>query len=130
MTPPLDGLVMRESTCSVPTSSDLLSTSLCPSRCILPQNSHLALFMAEYVYALHDFVPEHDDEVPFRAGERIQIVERDDLYGDGWWQVSSCSLNFPTCVGRLLRGLPYFHWRSSASCQFSPFYAVLPTALH
>ncbi|KAG5221007.1 polar growth protein [Salix suchowensis] len=42
--------------------------------------------MPEYVYALHDFQPEHEDEVPFRAGERIEIVEKDDQYGDGWWQ--------------------------------------------
>ncbi|TFK43957.1 hypothetical protein BDQ12DRAFT_719130 [Crucibulum laeve] len=42
--------------------------------------------MPDYVYALHDFQPEHEDEVPFRAGERIEVVEKDDLYGDGWWQ--------------------------------------------
>ena len=44
--------------------------------------------MPEYVYALHDFQPEHEDEVPFLAGEQIEIVEKDDLYGDGWWQAS------------------------------------------
>ena len=43
--------------------------------------------MEEYVYAVHDFVPENEDEVPFKAGERIQVIEKDDLYGDGWWQV-------------------------------------------
>ena len=43
--------------------------------------------MPEYVYALHDFLPENEDEVDFRAGERIEVVEKDDLYGDGWWQV-------------------------------------------
>ncbi|KAH9987791.1 hypothetical protein BJV77DRAFT_1024192 [Russula vinacea] len=42
--------------------------------------------MAEYVYARHDFVPEHEDEIAFRAGERIEVIERDDLYSDGWWQ--------------------------------------------
>ncbi|KAG6864282.1 hypothetical protein C0991_010835 [Blastosporella zonata] len=42
--------------------------------------------MPEYVYALHDFLPEHEDEVSFHAGERIEVVEKDDLYGDGWWQ--------------------------------------------
>ncbi|KXN84942.1 Protein pob1 [Leucoagaricus sp. SymC.cos] len=42
--------------------------------------------MTEYVYALHDFVPENEDEVPFKAGERIEVVEKDELYGDGWWQ--------------------------------------------
>ncbi|KZP00305.1 hypothetical protein CALVIDRAFT_595672 [Calocera viscosa TUFC12733] len=42
--------------------------------------------MPEFVYALHDFVAEHEDEIPFRAGERIEIVEKDDEFGDGWWQ--------------------------------------------
>jgi hypothetical protein len=44
--------------------------------------------MPEYVYALHDFLPEHEDEVSFHAGERIEVIKKDDLYGDGWWQVS------------------------------------------
>ncbi|KAG8738831.1 polar growth protein [Ceratobasidium sp. 414] len=39
-----------------------------------------------YVWAQHDFTPEHEDEIAFRAGDRIEIVERDELYGDGWWQ--------------------------------------------
>ena len=43
--------------------------------------------MPDFVYALHDFEPEHEDEVPFKQGERIEIIERDDLYSDGWWQV-------------------------------------------
>lgn len=43
--------------------------------------------MPEYVYALHDFLPENDDEVTFKAGERVEVVEKDDAYGDGWWQV-------------------------------------------
>ncbi|KAG8905271.1 polar growth protein [Tulasnella sp. 403] len=42
--------------------------------------------MVEYVYALHDFNPEHEDEITFKAGDRIEIIEKDDLYGDGWWQ--------------------------------------------
>ncbi|KAF9458484.1 hypothetical protein BDZ94DRAFT_1226253 [Collybia nuda] len=42
--------------------------------------------MPEYVYALHDFLPEHEDEVSFHAGERIEVIEKDDLYNDGWWQ--------------------------------------------
>ncbi|KAE9389360.1 hypothetical protein BT96DRAFT_980734 [Gymnopus androsaceus JB14] len=45
--------------------------------------------MPDYVYALHDFTPENDDEIPFKAGERIEVLERDDAYGDGWWQVFS-----------------------------------------
>ncbi|EGO02307.1 hypothetical protein SERLA73DRAFT_49752, partial [Serpula lacrymans var. lacrymans S7.3] len=42
--------------------------------------------MPEYVYALHDFQPEHEDEISFRAGQPIEVVEKDDLYNDGWWQ--------------------------------------------
>ncbi len=44
--------------------------------------------MHEYVYALHDFTPENPDEVTFKAGEKIEVVEKDDVYQDGWWQVS------------------------------------------
>jgi SH3 domain len=47
--------------------------------------------MTEFVYALHDFAPEHDDEISFKAGERIEVVEKDDLYSDGWWQVGRFS---------------------------------------
>ncbi|KAL5507750.1 BOI2 [Sanghuangporus vaninii] len=42
--------------------------------------------MPEYVYALHDFVPENEDEISFSAGDRIEVIEKDELYGDGWWQ--------------------------------------------
>ena len=51
--------------------------------------------MAEYVYARHDFVPEHEDEISFLAGERIEVVERDELYEDGWWQVCFRSFHSP-----------------------------------
>lgn len=52
--------------------------------------------MPEYVYALYDFLPEHDNEVEFHAGERIEFVEKDDLHGDGWWQVRIHPLFFFT----------------------------------
>ncbi|PIL37615.1 hypothetical protein GSI_01309 [Ganoderma sinense ZZ0214-1] len=42
--------------------------------------------MPEYVYAQHDFAPENPDEVSFKIGDRIEVVEKDELYGDGWWQ--------------------------------------------
>jgi len=48
--------------------------------------------MPEYVYALHDFIPEYEDEVSFRAGELIEVIEKDDTYGDGWWQVCVLAL--------------------------------------
>ena len=47
--------------------------------------------MPDYVYALHDFAPENPDEVSFKVGDRIEVVEKDELYGDGWWQVSTHS---------------------------------------
>jgi hypothetical protein len=42
------------------------------------------------VWGLHEFVAENPDEVSFKVGEVVMIVERDDQYGDGWWQVSAC----------------------------------------
>lgn len=40
----------------------------------------------EYVWGLHPFIPEHDDEIEFKTGERILVTEKDDLYQDGWWK--------------------------------------------
>lgn len=42
--------------------------------------------MPDYVYALHEFTPENPDEISLKVGERIEVVEKDDEYGDGWWQ--------------------------------------------
>jgi hypothetical protein len=42
-----------------------------------------------YRYGLYPFVAENDDEISFQPGERIEILEQDDQYGDGWWQVRS-----------------------------------------
>lgn len=39
------------------------------------------------VWALHAFEAENEDELAFEAGERIIVLERDDQYGDGWYQV-------------------------------------------
>jgi hypothetical protein len=54
--------------------------------------------MVEYVYAIHDFAPENADEISFKAGEQIEVVEKDDLYGDGWWQVSIFSAQALYCI--------------------------------
>lgn len=62
--------------------------------------------MPDYVYALHDFQPENEDEVPFRQGERIEVVERDDLYSDGWWQVSLHTFILSMEASRLACGRP------------------------
>ncbi|KAH9927346.1 uncharacterized protein B0H18DRAFT_1084840 [Fomitopsis serialis] len=42
--------------------------------------------MPEYVYALHEFTPENPDEVSFKIGDKVEVIEKDDLYGDGWWK--------------------------------------------
>ncbi|WFD32289.1 hypothetical protein MSPP1_003334 [Malassezia sp. CBS 17886] len=41
---------------------------------------------AEFVYALYNFDAENPDEVSFKVGERVLVVEKDDAYGDGWYQ--------------------------------------------
>jgi hypothetical protein len=38
--------------------------------------------------AIHTFVAEHGDELGFDIGDVIEILEKDDSYGDGWWRVS------------------------------------------
>ncbi|CAJ0634070.1 15889_t:CDS:10 [Entrophospora sp. SA101] len=40
----------------------------------------------EIVYAIHTFEATNEDEVPFQYGEPIIVIEKDDIYGDGWWQ--------------------------------------------
>jgi hypothetical protein len=40
------------------------------------------------VTAVHTFVAEHGDELEFTAGEPIEVIERYDDFGDGWWRVS------------------------------------------
>lgn len=38
------------------------------------------------VYALHAFLAENADELSFQQGEWVDVVERDDEFGDGWWR--------------------------------------------
>lgn len=40
------------------------------------------------VRAIHTFNAEHGDELEFRAGENIEVIEKDEAFGDGWWRVS------------------------------------------
>ena len=42
------------------------------------------------VFCLFDFAPENDDELGLRAGDRVEILQRQDP--DGWVQVRVCSL--------------------------------------
>jgi hypothetical protein len=69
--------------------------------------------MVEYVYARRDFVAEDEGEIALRAGERIEVIEKDELYDDGWWQVRSlcwcfCLLFSKTFCAAELRCAPYF----------------------
>lgn len=43
----------------------------------------------EVVYGAHEFEAENQDEISFKPGERIIVLEKDDQYHDGWWQVRS-----------------------------------------
>lgn len=42
----------------------------------------------EHVYAVFDFAAENEDELSFCASERVDVLDKDDQYGDGWWVVS------------------------------------------
>jgi len=39
-----------------------------------------------------DFPGTAEDEIPFKRGETIVVVAKDDGFGDGWWTVSSSFL--------------------------------------
>lgn len=56
------------------------------------------------VYGAHEFEAENEDEISFKAGERIIVLEKDDQYHDGWWQVrpSYCI----ACVKAIADGFP------------------------
>lgn len=43
--------------------------------------------MPEYVYVVHHFQPENEDELELRTTECVEVLEKDDEFGDGWWQV-------------------------------------------
>jgi hypothetical protein len=39
------------------------------------------------VWAVHSFEAEAEDEISFNIGEPITVLQRDELYQDGWWEV-------------------------------------------
>jgi hypothetical protein len=43
--------------------------------------------MPQSCWAKFEFVAENEDELYFGVGEKIEILERDEAYGDGWWRV-------------------------------------------
>ncbi|KAJ3034802.1 polar growth protein [Rhizophlyctis rosea] len=38
------------------------------------------------VYGKHNFVAEEEDEICFKVGEPLVVMEKDDAYEDGWWR--------------------------------------------
>ncbi|KAG0057232.1 polar growth protein [Gryganskiella cystojenkinii] len=42
--------------------------------------------MPETVWAIHNFEAEAEDEISFHIGEPIIVVQKDELYQDGWWE--------------------------------------------
>ncbi|RKO88125.1 hypothetical protein BDK51DRAFT_27149 [Blyttiomyces helicus] len=38
------------------------------------------------VYGKHNFTAEEEDEITFKTGDAIVVLECDDLYSDGWWK--------------------------------------------
>lgn len=38
------------------------------------------------VWSTHEFHAENDDELSFLPGEAILVLEKDEVYNDGWWQ--------------------------------------------
>jgi hypothetical protein len=67
--------------------------TVCPPCIILVTMQQVAVemlpleVMTEFVTALRDFVAEDEEDLPFRAGDRIEIIEKDYSYDDGWWTV-------------------------------------------
>ncbi|KAF8946285.1 polar growth protein [Haplosporangium gracile] len=42
--------------------------------------------MTETVWAIHNFEAEADDEISFHIDEPIIVLQKDELYQDGWWE--------------------------------------------
>ncbi|KAG0369104.1 polar growth protein, partial [Mortierella sp. AD032] len=42
--------------------------------------------MSETVWAIHNFEAEADDEISFHIDEPIIVLQKDELYHDGWWE--------------------------------------------
>lgn len=68
----------------------------------------------DVVYGAHPFEAENEDELSFGRGERIVVLQRDEEFGDGWYEVSrvarglstaGLSLHGPTRVPRASPGL-------------------------
>lgn len=81
--------VFNQTRIDIISSSFSLPLSFFPSP---PPSVHLqsigsSMHSPDIVYAIHNFEAENEDEVTFRYGEPIVILEKDDQFLDGWWQV-------------------------------------------
>lgn len=71
-----------------------------------PTDPPRAQDVLDRVYALHAFHAENADELSFEQGMWVDVVEKDDEFGDGWWRgrvakVGGASGLFPASyVGR------------------------------
>ncbi|KAH8825988.1 hypothetical protein DL96DRAFT_1418291, partial [Flagelloscypha sp. PMI_526] len=41
--------------------------------------------MPDKVYALRQLEPPNEDELTLKPNDIIEVLERDDEFGDGWW---------------------------------------------
>lgn len=41
----------------------------------------------EVVYTVHKFEAENVDEISINVGEQVIVLEKDEGFNDGWWQV-------------------------------------------
>lgn len=46
----------------------------------------------ESVYVIHEFLAENNDEISLNIGEKVTILEKDEGYNDGWWQVRGLTI--------------------------------------
>jgi hypothetical protein len=44
----------------------------------------------DYLLGIHDFKARSEDEISVRKGDRIEVIENDHGYGDGWYIVCIC----------------------------------------
>lgn len=42
----------------------------------------------DIVYVVHQFEAENEDEINLCIGDSVIVLERDDGFEDGWWQVT------------------------------------------
>ena len=44
-----------------------------------------AAYPGSLLVVIHDFVARSDDELSLAKGDRIELIEKDDDFGDGWF---------------------------------------------